>query len=174
MICQDYTKNNFTYQQRPFDGLENTMIFIILVLTIFLLDEKIKQYIEKNKEFNQEDFILGGTIRIEKHHNKGAMLNFLEKRSYIVKYTSALLLGVLCVTFFHFLPKKREKLLTLSLALILGGACSNVYDRLKRGYVVDYFSFHYKKLKTIIFNISDLFIMIGAFLMMIHSFLRKR
>lgn len=150
------------------------MTFLIMIAIIFLTDEKIKRYIEKNKEFNQEELIFKGAIRIEKHHNTGAMLNFLENRGYIVKYASAILLGFLWVTFFCVLPKKQEKFFTFSLALTLGGACSNVYDRIKRGYVVDYFSFQYKKLKQIIFNISDLFIMLGAILMFIHSFFKKQ
>ena len=46
----------------------------------------------------------------------------------------------------------------------MGGAFSNAYDRLKRGYVVDYVSFDIgsKRLKNIVFNVSDFFIMIGA------------
>jgi len=54
--------------------------------------------------------------------------------------------------------------LKMSMALLLGGAYSNLYDRMKREYVVDYFGFNVKnqKLRSIVFNISDFCIMIGA------------
>ena len=55
--------------------------------------------------------------------------------------------------------KKRMPTLTLA------GGVSNLYDRMKRGYVVDYFSFQWKALKTVVFNLGDLFIFAGAFLM---------
>ena len=53
----------------------------------------------------------------------------------------------------------------LALTLTLAGGVSNLYDRMKRGYVVDYFSFQWKALKKVVFNLGDLFIFAGAFLM---------
>ena len=37
-----------------------------------------------------------------------------------------------------------------------------IVDRLKRGYVVDYFSIRFKKLKKIVFNLGDICIFLGA------------
>ena len=56
-------------------------------------------------------------------------------------------------------------------ALLLGGAYSNTYDRLIRKYVVDYVSFPVKnkKIRNIVFNISDFCIMIGALLIVLGS-----
>ena len=57
--------------------------------------------------------------------------------------------------------------LKAGLALLLGGAYSNTYDRLTRKYVVDYVSFPVKnkRFRRIVFNISDFCIMIGALLL---------
>ena len=43
--------------------------------------------------------------------------------------------------------KKGRVLEKTALTLVLAGGASNLYDRLKRGYVVDYFSIQWKKLK---------------------------
>lgn len=58
------------------------------------------------------------------------------------------------------------------LAMLLGGAYSNTYDRLRRKYVVDYVSFGVpvKRLRRIIFNISDFCIMIGAMITVIAQY----
>lgn len=66
---------------------------------------------------------------------------------------------------------KGGKLLKTGLAFLLGGAYSNTYDRLMRKYVVDYVSFPVKnkKIRNIVFNISDFCIMIGALLMVLGS-----
>ena len=130
---------------------EESVGFIIIILLIFILDDKIKEYIENTKEMHKKETILKGNIIIERYHNKGAMLNFLENNTNVVKYISGFLLLLLSIVFLFLLPKKGRILLKFSLALIIGGACSNVYDRIKKGYVVDYFSF--KFLKNIIFNI---------------------
>lgn len=65
--------------------------------------------------------------------------------------------------------KKGKKLLRTGLAFLLGGAFSNTYDRMVRGYVVDYFGFEVKndKLRGLVFNISDFCIMIGAMITVI-------
>ena len=59
---------------------------------------------------------------------------------------------------------KGKMLLKTGLSFLLGGAFSNTYDRMIRGYVVDYFGFQVKNenLQKIVFNISDFCIAIGA------------
>ena len=51
-------------------------------------------------------------------------------------------------------------------ALLLGGGLSNLYDRYTKGHVVDYFHINIgpKRLRNIIFNISDFCVFIGALL----------
>ena len=46
--------------------------------------------------------------------------------------------------------------------MTIGGALSNLYDRVFRGYVVDYFSVQWKGLKKVVFNLGDMFIFLGA------------
>lgn len=147
------------------------MFYILLASIIFLLEVKVKDYIEENKEMHKKEEILDGNIIIERYHNKGAMLNFLEDNVKLVKTISLTLLGVILLVFIFFLPRKGEKITKFALALILGGALSNVYDRFTKGYVVDYFSF--KFLKKIVFNISDICIFTGSLLMAIRSLFKK-
>ncbi len=143
------------------------MIFLILAVTIFITDYFIKDYIEKNKKLQEEETILNGKIIITKYHNKGAILNFLENKKEAVVSISGILFGMILMFFVILLPQRRKEVLKFAMACILGGAASNLYDRVKRGYVVDYFSFSF--LKKVIFNISDLFIFLGCFLVLAIS-----
>lgn len=147
------------------------MLYLSLAGIIFVADLFIKNYIEKNKKMNEEEEILGGNITLTKYHNKGAMLNFMEKNTKLVVFISGFLLGGLLLLFGLMIPKKGNKVLKFGLAILVGGAASNVYDRVKRGYVVDYFSF--KWLKNVVFNIADLFIIVGSILIGICMLFRK-
>lgn len=60
--------------------------------------------------------------------------------------------------------KQGKQLFSLGMALILGGGASNLFDRVKRGYVVDYLGL--PKIKNIVFNLSDLFIFLGSILIL--------
>lgn len=147
------------------------MIYVAIVLAIFITEVKLKNYIEKNKEMHKKEEILHGNIIVERYHNKGAMLNFMEKDVKIVKTVSAVLLGIIFLVFGSLLPKKGNHFMKLAISLVLGGALSNVYDRFTRGYVVDYFSF--KWLKKIVFNISDLCIFAGSAIIALISMFKK-
>lgn len=147
------------------------MLYIGLAGIIFVAELFIKDYIEKNKKMNEDEEILDGNIILTRYHNKGAMLNFMEKNTKLVVFVSGLLLGSLLLLFGILIPKKDNRVLKFALALLVGGASSNVYDRVKRGYVVDYFSF--KWLKNVVFNIADLFIIVGSILTAICMFFRK-
>jgi len=145
------------------------MIYLLIIVAFVLAEHKIKDYIDKNRKLGEQQEILNGKIIIRKHYNEGAFLNFMEEKKELLKVISCTGLGLLLLLFAFALPKKGKALYKLGLSLVLGGAISNVADRISRGHVVDYFSINYKKLKTIIFNLSDMMIFLGSFLVLIAS-----
>lgn len=141
-------------------------ICLAVVCGIFLGDLWIKNEIEKRIVDGEIRPKLGGRLLIRKHHNRGAMLNAGEKKRPLVAALSLVLTAAVGVMLVVSLGQRGNNLLRLGLSLLLGGAFSNTYDRLKRKYVVDYVSFGVKgkKFRSIVFNISDFCIMIGALL----------
>ena len=91
------------------------------------------------------------------------MLKYRQKLLLLISCILTICIGIL---FLLTLFQKGNRLLKLGLSLLLGGAFSNTYDRLKRKYVVDYFSFNtpFKSLNRIVFNVSDFCILIGSLL----------
>ena len=61
----------------------------------------------------------------------------------------------------------------LGLALILGGALGNVWDRLTIGRVVDFLLFHYERWSWPAFNVADSAISVGAALLIVDSFRQR-
>lgn len=137
-----------------------------LVAGIFLLELVVKNRIEKQKEEGKEETICGGALLIRKYHNKGAFLNAGETKRGWVAFLSCILTADILLLFMAVSRRKGSRILRTGLALLLGGALSNTYDRLKRGYVVDYFSFgvRWEWLRRIVFNVSDFCILAGALL----------
>jgi signal peptidase II len=84
---------------------------------------------------------------------------------------AALISAMLLVWLYRLHPGQR--LLALSLALILGGAIGNLWDRLVLGYVVDFISVHYHERYFPAFNIADSAISVGAVLMLVDSFFNR-
>lgn len=140
------------------------MVYIAIIITIFMCELLIKNYIEKNKTEDTYEPVLGGRIFIRKFFNRGALLNLGNKRRRIVAAVSLLFTVLMIVFFLVTLTMKGNTCLKLGLAFLLGGAFSNTYDRFKRKYVVDYFSFRsrFPRVADIVFNIADFCIAIGA------------
>ena len=145
--------------------------FSLMAMAIFLLDLWIKNHIEHSRKEGAETAVCGGRLLIRRYHNKGAMLDAGAGRSSLVAALSVALTLGLTVLFVLTFSCKGSKTLKAGLALLLGGAYSNTYDRLVRKYVVDYVSFPVKnqKIRNVVFNISDFCIMIGALLMVLGS-----
>lgn len=78
--------------------------------------------------------------------------------------------------FIFYLLKKyhTEKLFSLGLALVLGGALGNLYDRVTLGYVVDFLSFHAFGYYWPAFNIADSAITAGVGVLLLDSFTTKK
>lgn len=97
-------------------------------------------------------------------------------RQRVVAALSLCLTLLMTVVFLATFSLRGNSTLKTGLAFLLGGAYSNTYDRLVRKYVVDYVSFPVKnkRIRRIVFNISDFCIMIGALLMALGETKGKR
>lgn len=147
------------------------MIYAALAAAIFFLDLGIKNWVEREGTEGEERKIGNGLLLLRKHHNKGAFLNVGKERSAFIAFLSIALTLSMTVVFLTTFSFKGSRLLKTGLALLLGGAYSNTYDRIHRRYVVDYVSFPVKNkvIRSIVFNISDFCIMIGALCMALGS-----
>ena len=115
-----------------------------------------KDRIEKRPDSAKEEEMFGGKIRIRKVHNYGFALGTLSGEDRLVKGGS---LGAGILLF-----SKKGKWKFAGTSLMLSGAVSNLYDRLKRGYVVDYIGFEAAdpQIRKITFNLGDFCLMGGA------------
>lgn len=141
---------------------------ILLAATILGGDTIIKKKRETNKVKAE---YLNGNVSIMTYHNYGAFLNSGEKRPVLVKLISILLTLFMTALFILTFTQYGNKELRMGLAFLLGGAYSNTYDRVKKGFVTDYLNFPKLpgRVRNIVFNISDFAIMIGCCLILIKQ-----
>jgi signal peptidase II len=86
--------------------------------------------------------------------------------------TLGLVVSLLLVAWIWRSPRG-DKLLPVSLSLILGGALGNVIDRLMHGHVIDFIHVHWGSAYFPAFNVADSAITIGAGLLIIDAFREK-
>lgn len=151
------------------------MIFLFLIAAVVLLDLGLKDSIDEMKDEQFPKALEGskGRILLYRNHNEGFPFGALKERPELVKMIPLAVVsaaaGVLC----WILPKKGQFLEKLGLSMVIGGGLSNLYDRLFRGYVVDYFSIQWKKLKGVVFNLGDMFVFAGSLILVLKELLGK-
>ena len=110
-----------------------------------------------------------------RYHNEGAAFSFLAGAGGWQRIFFSAIAIIASVVIVYLLRKhKVEKLFCFALALILGGALGNLYDRLTLGYVVDFLLFHYRGWYWPAFNVADSAISCGVVLLLIDSFKKPR
>lgn len=144
--------------------------FLTFGTTLTFLDQALKKQIESQdgNEFPKELKGSGGLIKLYKNHNPGFSFGFL-KGSRAVELVPLCLASGIAGAWTYLMTARGHFMEKMALTLTLAGGISNLYDRMKRGYVVDYFSIQWKALKKVVFNLGDLFILAGAVLVVVNS-----
>ena len=84
-------------------------------------------------------------------------------------------LSILIIIFLLNLIRNESSILSkLSISFIIGGALGNVLDRFTYGAVVDFISLHARGFSWYIFNIADIFIVLGVILFILSQFILSK
>lgn len=104
-------------------------------------------------------------------HNTGAAFSFLSEASGWQRWFFSIIAIAASVGITVWLKRLQpnQVWLAVSLALILGGALGNVWDRLTLGYVVDFIQVYYDRWAFPAFNVADSAISVGAVILVIDS-----
>jgi signal peptidase II len=103
-------------------------------------------------------------------YNPGAAFSFLADQSGWQRwFFTALALGVSVWIALMLRQHSQQKLLSLALTLVMGGALGNVIDRVRFGAVVDFIQWHAAGLYWPAFNVADAAITVGAVLLVIEQ-----
>lgn len=116
--------------------------------------------------------VIDGFFWITSHRNSGAAWGILQGQMWFFY-----IITVLFIAFsVYYIQKyaKENKLLGISLGIILGGAIGNFIDRLFRKEVVDFLDFDIFSYNFPIFNVADSALTVGVILVLIVTILDER
>jgi signal peptidase II len=152
------------------------VLALALLLTTIGCDRVTKHLAATNLEDMPARSYIAGTLRLEYAENTGA---FLGVGSGLPEWAqiSLLRIGVglaLAALAFTALRRRWTGLLLLGASLTFAGGASNLLDRITRGSVVDFLSVGAGPLRTGIFNVADVAILLGGVFMVLDSGRRER
>lgn len=144
-----------------------------LALAVLVLDFATKQAILATFRPGEEKAILP-FMSLVLAFNPGAAFSFLAGAGGWQRWFFTAIAIVASVVIVWLLRRGGTRLYCASLALILGGALGNLWDRIVLGKVVDFLLFHWRDWSYPAFNVADSAITVGAVLLIADSLRQRR
>jgi len=142
------------------------ILMAVIAVAVFVADQKTKALVESRIPDRAVIPVVAGFFNLTNTKNSGAVFGIFSdspvwwKTPLLIVISAALLIGVVILVL------KTQKLrweARLGLSLILGGALSNLYDRIMRaGLVEDFLDFYIRSYHWATFNLADSAIVVGT------------
>ena len=132
---------------------------------VVLLDRIAKLTVERNISLHESISIIPGFFRLTHVQNRGAAFGLFADSPSEWKIAVLVLFSLVALVIVSALLWKNSHSMTttgVGLALILGGALGNLWDRLVSGHVVDFLLFYIGQYQWPAFNVADSAIVLGA------------
>lgn len=141
---------------------------IIILSIIFLIVDQITKILVVNSLVPGENIeIIKNIFSIIYTNNTGAAFSILLGKRIFLIVVAVLIIGVLL--YYIKRNKIEKKIDIIALSFVIGGSLGNLIDRIIRGYVIDFISIKIGNYNFPIFNVADILIVIGVFLLLLSS-----
>ncbi|MDF3931089.1 signal peptidase II [Pseudomonas citronellolis] len=148
-----------------------------ITVLVLVLDQVSKAYFEGALSLYQQVVVIPDLFSWTLAYNTGAAFSFLADSSGWQRWLFALIAVVVSAVLLVWLKrlKPSDTWLAIALALVLGGALGNLYDRIVLGHVIDFIFVHWQNRWYFpAFNLADSAITVGAIMLALDMFKTKK
>lgn len=138
------------------------MIYEIIIAILIGIDQLIKYGVLNRLKEKGSIPIIDGMFHLTYVENRGAAFGMFQNNQFI--FVAIALIAT--VVGLYWLHKNKEKINIIgkaSIIMIVSGAIGNLIDRLRLGFVVDYFDF--RIIWQYVFNFADILVVCGTILL---------
>lgn len=139
---------------------------LLFSAVLIFMDQLTKRLAVENLKNQASVPVWRGVFELHYLENHGAAFGLLQNRRGFFLVTTAILLVLIVFFYFRQIPdESRYRPLNLVAVLFFAGAIGNFIDRVKTGYVVDFF--YFVLIDFPIFNVADIYVVVAAFLLIV-------
>lgn len=149
-------------------------IYILPILLIALLtafDQLTKYMVTSSFKLYESRVVINHILSLSYIRNAGVAWGMFQGKRIIFLILTAVVLLFCFYIYANIAEQKKYRLLRIALIILVSGAVGNMIDRIKLGYVVDFFCLEF--IDFPIFNVADIFVvvsMIGIFLLIMFKY----
>src|ERR1700687_3675323 len=144
--------------------------YLLIAAAALILDRVTKWQVQERIELHDGITIIPGFFRLIHLDNPGAAFGFFSQTPTPLKLGLLIALSIVALVPVSVLLWRSSRALSstsVGLALILGGAIGNLWDRLLHHRVTDFLLFYYRQYEWPAFNFADSAIVVGAMLLVV-------
>jgi signal peptidase II len=147
--------------------------YYLITLLIIVVDHLTKWLVRAQLSVQGRIELIPGYLRLKYAENSGVAFGYFDTvhsawKPYIL--AAMAVLAVIIIFLYSSRSSSKRVLLQTALAITTGGILGNFFDRIVRGYVVDFIEFHIRNSFYFpSFNVADSAITIGIALLLIDS-----
>ena len=149
----------------------NKKKIIIYSTLLLLIDQISKLIVANNINLNSDIEIIKSFFSLTYVRNTGAAWGMFSNNQILISIISIIFFAYLIIYIYNNKVKYMEM---ISFSLIIGGLIGNLLDRLIRNYVIDFLSFNIFGYDFPVFNLADIFIVSGVFILIANTFINDR
>ncbi|MCK1783599.1 MULTISPECIES: signal peptidase II [Pseudomonas] len=151
--------------------------WLVLSVLVLVIDQVSKAHFEGTLEMFQQIVVIPDYFSWTLAYNTGAAFSFLADGGGWQRWLFALIAVVVSAVLVVWLKRlgRDDTWLAIALALVLGGALGNLYDRIALGHVIDFILVHWQNRHYFpAFNFADSAITVGAIMLALDMFKSKK
>ncbi|HVP43297.1 MAG TPA: signal peptidase II [Terriglobales bacterium] len=151
-------------------------LHLLLAVIVLALDRVTKWAVAQKIALHENISVVPGFFRLTHVQNRGAAFGLFSDSASEYKVAVLVLFSLVALVVVSTLLWKNSHRLTttgVGLALILGGALGNLWDRILTGHVVDFLLFYIGSYQWPAFNVADAAIVVGAALLVAEILFAK-
>ncbi|MCF5050470.1 lipoprotein signal peptidase [Pseudomonas syringae] len=151
--------------------------WLVLSVLVLVIDQVSKAHFEGSLEMFQQIVVIPDYFSWTLAYNTGAAFSFLADGGGWQRWLFALIAVVVSAVLVVWLKRlgRDDTWLAIALALVLGGALGNLYDRIALGHVIDFILVHWQNRWYFpAFNFADSAITVGAIMLALDMFKSKK
>lgn len=140
------------------------MLLVLVTIPVFVIDQLSKVWLsDVLLRYNRPVLLLFDWVQLAYHENTGVAFGLFPDQGGLLSIGAGLVLLLLALTYQYILPAD-SRWITVAVGMIFGGGLSNLVDRIRQGYVVDFIQFGWWP----VFNLADSAITIGVAALAFH------
>ena len=150
--------------------------YLCAAFGIYLVDQASKAWAVKALRNGESVTLISGILGLVYAENRGIAFGQLQEGGSFGRWFFVVLAiaAAVAVIFFFFRTARNDDRVLGACALLLAGIVGNLTDRARLGHVIDFILLHYKSYHWPVFNVADMSICAGAFLLVYDMFRKSR